>query len=256
MQDLKVTLVQANLIWEDKEKNLTHLSELLQSIENTDLIILPEMFSTGFSMHAQLLAEQMDGESILWMENAAMEKQCVITGSLIIKDENKYCNRLIWMQPDGNYKIYDKRHLFTLAQEQNTYSAGKEILITELNGWKICPLVCYDLRFPVWSRNTADYDLLIYVANWPDVRIYTWNHLLIARAIENQCYVAGVNRVGTDGNNFYHSGHSTVIDPMGERLFETAHDEGVQTITLSKARLNEIRTRLPFLLDRDEFEIR
>ncbi len=264
MQDLTVTLVQADLIWEDIHKNLSHCTELIAPVQQTDLIVLPEMFTTGFSMNSKQLAENMFGSGVEWMRKIAAEKNAVVTGSLIIEDENTYFNRLIWMEPDGNLMTYDKRHLFSLADEDKHFTPGYRKIFPELKGWKILPLICYDLRFPVWSRQSPPYteiglhpyDLLLYVANWPERRIYAWQHLLIARAIENQSYVLGVNRVGSDGNGFYHPGYSTVIDSMGQPLFEVAGEEAVKTITLSAQNLIETREKLRFLNDRDEFELR
>ncbi len=264
MQDLKVTIVQADLAWENKEKNLRHFSDLLTTVADTDLIVLPEMFSTGFTMQAKELAEPLTGKSIDWMKQTAAQKNAVITGSLIIDEDNKYFNRLIWMEPDGNFLTYDKRHVFTLAGEEKHYTPGKGKIFPEVCDWKILPLICYDLRFPVWARQSPPftelgskpYHALVYVANWPERRIYAWQQLLIARAIENQCYVIGVNRVGDDGNNIHYNGYSCVIDPMGEKLLESVNDEAVHTITLSAQRITDIRERLPFLDDRDEFELR
>lgn len=264
MQDLTATLVQANLAWEQKEKNLLHLSDLLKNNSATDLIVLPEMFSTGFTMDAKLYAEPLTGSSVQWMKDMARNKNAVVTGSLIIEENQKYYNRLIWMQPDGDFMVYDKRHAFSLAGEDKSFSTGNRKIFPQIHDWKLLPLICYDLRFPVWSRQSPPYTelgrdpyhALVYVANWPDRRIYAWQQLLVARAIENQCYVIGVNRVGDDGNNNYYSGHTCLIDPMGERLFESAHDEGVETISLSATRLLDIRDRLPFLDDRDEFELK
>ncbi len=253
MQDINVTLIQTALHWEDAPANRAHFSELLAGIQpgSTDLILLPEMFPTGFSMKPKQLAETMDGPSIQWLHVQAAKLGAVITGSLIIKEGDKYYNRLIWMRPDGTYAQYDKRHLFSYAGEDKHYTAGKERLILELKGWRICPLVCYDLRFPVWSRNRKQYDLLLYVANWPERRSYPWKQLLIARAIENQCYVAAVNRIGADGNHINHSGDSALIDPLGEVLFTKAHEPVVQTFTLSQAHLTEVREKFRFLDDAD-----
>lgn len=243
-------------------------SEKISAIkEETDLIILPEMFSTGFTMNAKACAEEMNGKTFEWLQLKAKEKKCVITGSIIIHEKSpsplergwgEAFNRLIWMNPDGTFQLYNKRHLFTLAEEQLTYISGNKKIITEIKGWKICPLICYDLRFPVWSRRTKqeDYDLLIYVANWPERRIHAWQQLLVARAIENQSYVAGVNRVGNDGNTIYHSGHSAVIDFKGEQLSKTKPDtETVETISLSKQSLIDFRKHFPFADDADVFKI-
>lgn len=256
---LKITLIQPTLYWEDIPKNLELFSSKIAALkEETDLIILPEMFSTGFSMNASALAETMDGRAVEWMRATAKQKNCVITGSLIIKENQKFYNRLIWMKPDGSFHQYDKRHLFRLAHEQQTYTPGTQKLIIEYKGWKILPLVCFDLRFPVWSRRTksSDYDLLIYVANWPERRITAWNQLLIGRAIENQCYVAGVNRIGNDGTDVYHSGESAVINFKGENISGIcAHEECVETVSLEKNPLDDFRKQLPFIEDADEFTI-
>ena len=213
MQDLKVTLVQVDLAWENKQANLDYISTLLKDVRDTDLIILPEMFSTGFSMRSKDLAENMMGNSVRWMRDLASAKNAAVCGSLIIEDDEKFYNRLIWMEPDGTSAHYDKRHLFSLAGEDKHYTGGKHKIFPELKEWKILPLICYDLRFPVWSRQSPPftelganpYHLLVYVANWPERRVYAWEQLLIARAIENQCYVVGVNRIGMDGNDVYHT---------------------------------------------------
>jgi predicted amidohydrolase len=255
--DLRISLIQTSLHWENPEANLEMFSDKIDSIrEETDLILLPEMFSTGFSMSAEKLAETMDGEVIQWMKETATKKKAAICGSLMMKDGTQFFNRLIWMHPDGNLQYYDKRHLFGLGEEHNHYSAGSKKILVELKGWKILPLVCYDLRFPVWTRNVDHYDLLLYVANWPERRVNAWKTLLEARAIENQCYVAGVNRVGNDGNGIHHTGESSVIDPRGEILWREAERECIHTCTLSYHHLNHIRESLPFLKDRDQFEIK
>lgn len=248
---MNITLVQSALYWENIEKNLSSFEEKLNNIGQTDLIILPEMFSTGFSMNASAVAESMDGTAVNWMRKTAAKKNCAITGSLIIREGEKFYNRLIFMRPDGSFEQYDKKHLFTMAKEEETYTAGTEKIIIDYLGWKICPLICYDLRFPIWNRNLEDYDLAIYVANWPDRRSYHWRSLLTARAIENQCYVAAVNRVGTDGKDLYYSGHSSLIDPAGEVIYQKADAEEIQQFDLNKEYLIEIRTKLPFLKDRD-----
>jgi len=248
---MNITLVQSALYWENIEKNLSSFEEKLNNIGQTDLIILPEMFSTGFSMNASAVAESMDGTAVNWMRKTAAKKNSAITGSLIIREGGKFYNRLIFMRPDGSLEQYDKKHLFTMAKEEETYTAGTEKIIIDYLGWKICPLICYDLRFPIWNRNLEDYDLAIYVANWPDRRSYHWRSLLTARAIENQCYVAAVNRVGTDGKDLYYSGHSSLIDPTGELIYQKADAEDIQQFDLNKEYLIEIRTKLPFLKDRD-----
>ena len=254
--DINVTLIQSNLHWEDIPANLSMFGDKISSIkEPTDLILLPEMFSTGFTMKAEQLAETMDGRTVKWLHEKAKEKNAVICGSFICKDSGNYYNRLVWMRPDGTHEHYDKRHLFGYGDENNHYSQGNNILIVELKGFKILPLICYDLRFPVWSRNTADYDLLIYIANWPDRRIYAWKHLLIARAIENQSYVIGLNRVGEDGSKFYYDGSSSVIDMKGEVLFQKEKEETIFTTTLSKEKSDAYRKEFRVLADRDEFKL-
>lgn len=255
MQDLTITFVQAYLHWEDVDANLEAFTEKLNALPPSDLVVLPEMFSTGFSMNAVKLAEKMDGKSMAWMAMQAQRLNTVVTGSLILQEGAHYFNRLIWMQPDGKYQIYDKRHLFGMAGEHLTYTAGTTKLIATLKGWRICPLVCYDLRFPVWSRNMEDYDMLLYVANWPVTRSFHWKALLQARAIENQAYTLGVNRVGKDGNGYYYTGDSTLIGPAGEICDQTTDVEAVVTRKLSASHLKYVRTKLPFLADQDSFEI-
>lgn len=259
MNDLKITILQSGLYWENKEKNLNMFSEKIASVsESTDLIVLPEMFTTGFSMQPARFAEAMSGETISWMREKAKEKNAVITGSFICGENSSYYNRLVWMRPDGTYSVYDKHHLFSMGDENNYYTAGTKRIIEEWKGWKICPLVCYDLRFPVWARNIKKdpYDLLIYVANWPERRAGAWKTLLPARAVENQCYVAGLNRVGNDGNGIDHSGDSVVIDMKGERISKTAaHEERAETVLLSHAALLEFRQQFPVLNDADDFTL-
>jgi omega-amidase len=258
MSTLTLTTIQTNLQWENKAANLQLLKEKINSIsEKTEIIVLPEMFSTGFTMQPQSFAETMEGETIQWMKEIAIANKVIITGSIIIKEEAHYFNRLIWMLPNGESGYYDKRHLFAYGEEDKHYTAGKKRLIASVKGWKINLQVCYDLRFPVWARqqSEAEYDVLIYVANWPEKRIRAWKTLLCARAIENQCYVIGVNRVGTDGNNIYHSGDSLVIDPLGEVLYHMPDTEDIFTITLEKEKLEEIRKRFPFGKDSDQFTI-
>lgn len=255
MNNLYITIIQSNLLWEDISSNLEMFSEKIASVKNkSDLIVLPEMFSTGFSMNAKTLAEEMNGKAVQWMRKITAEKNCVITGSLMIKEGGNFFNRLIWMTPDGSFEQYNKRHLFSLSNEPKIYTAGEEKIVVELNGWKICPLVCYDLRFPVWSRNkNAEYDVLLFVANWPERRIQAWKHLLIARAIENQSYVVGLNRVGNDGNDIYHSGDSMVVDALGNILYHKINDEDIFTIELKYDDLIKVRKSLPFLKDADGF---
>ena len=237
------------------------LEEKIKSIDQkTEVVVLPEMFSTGFSMKPTELAEPMDGETVEWMKRVSNENGIVLTGSIIIEEEGKFYNRLIWMLPNGQYGQYDKRHLFAYGEEDKHYSPGNKRLIASVKGWKINLLVCYDLRFPVWARQQStaagpEYDVLIYVANWPERRSHAWKTLLCARAIENQCYVIGVNRVGSDGNNIYHSGNSLVIDPLGQVLYHMADEEDIFTIPLQKEKLEEARTKFPFWKDADNFKI-
>ena len=241
------------------------LEEKIHSISHpTEIVVLPEMFSTGFSMHPEKLAETMDGQTVQWMKRIAAEKKIILTGSVIIKASTParndvYFNRLIWMLPNGQCGTYDKRHLFAYGDEDQHYSAGTKRLIAAVKGWKINLLVCYDLRFPVWSRQDSrhglEYDVLIYVANWPERRNVAWKTLLQARAIENQCYVVGVNRVGDDGNKIYHAGDSMVIDPVGEILYHKKDEEDIFTVTLQSSHLEKIRERLPFWKNADRFNI-
>ncbi len=261
MSTLTITTIQTDLIWQDKAANLQMLEEKIDSIsEKTEIVVLPEMFSTGFSMLPESLAETMDGETVEWMSRLSKRNGVIITGSIIIEEDGCFYNRLIWMLPNGSYGHYDKRHLFAFADEDKNYTPGNKRLIASVKGWKINLQICYDLRFPVWARQQSDenepeYDLLINVANWPNKRIHAWKTLLCARAIENQCYVVGVNRVGTDGNGVYHSGNSIIIDPLGEVLYHMADDEDIFTITLQKEKLTEVRERFPFWKDRDQFII-
>lgn len=238
-------------------------SQKISSIkEKTDLIVLPEMFSTGFTMNNKPLAETMKGKAVAWIKQMSKEKNCVVTGSVIIKEQKKYFNRLIWMLPNGKFKTYDKRHLFRYGGEEKHYSAGNKKLIVDLNGWKICPMICYDLRFPVWIRNSplrgegGLYDILIFVANWPERRNYPREALLLARAIENQSYVIGVNRVGKDGNDINHSGDSVVISPQGEIISKAKpNEESIMTVSLSYSGLEEWRKKFPAWMDADKFKI-
>jgi predicted amidohydrolase len=267
MSSLIITIIQPNLHWENKQANLKMLQQKIEGIqEKTEVVILPEMFSTGFSMKPELLAEKMDGETVVWMKKIASSKKIILTGSVIIEDDGKYYNRLIWMLPNGEYGFYDKRHLFAFAGEHDHYSFGNKRLIAQVKGWKINLQVCYDLRFPVWARQKLspnfsqggkeqefEYDLLIYVANWPERRSTAWKTLLRARAIENQCYVVGVNRVGDDGNKIYHSGDSMIVDPLGEILYQKTKEEDVFTYTLQKEKVQEVREKFPFWRDADPF---
>lgn len=259
MEDLIITYVQSNLYWENPIINREHFDNLINQIsENTDVIILPEMFSSGFTMNPKLIAEPSNGETLQWMLKKAKQKNCVITGSVSVKENDNYYNRLYWVTPNGEISTYNKRHLFQMGNEHHHYTAGTEKIIVEHKGWRICPLICYDLRFPVWARNTKEntYDLLIYVANWPEIRSYPWKQLLIARAIENQAYVIGVNRVGQDGNGIAHSGDSSVLNPKGELLsLMNASQERVETVKLSRQYLIEFRKVFPVLSDSDTFKV-
>ncbi len=276
MNDLKITIIQSGLHWENKEDNLNMFSQKIAAInESTDLIVLPEMFTTGFSMRPEMFAEQMNGQTVNWMAEKAREKKCVITGSFICEENGKYFNRLVWMNADGTFTKYDKRHLFRMSNEDNYYSAGKNKIIVELKGWKICPLICYDLRFPVWSRNQLtidsrqltnkkneskypqyEYDILVYVANWPERRSHAWKTLLMARAIENQSYVIGLNRIGDDGNKIEHSGDSVVINAKGEIISKIKpNEEYTETVVVNFDELENFRKNFPAILDADNFEI-
>ncbi len=256
-EKLNIAFIQPSLKWEDAVANRALFSEEIQKIsDEVELIILPEMFTTGFSMNAENLAEETEAETLAWMRKHAKEKDCAITGSVIITENANYYNRLFFVFPDGSYKLYDKRHTFTLAKEDETYTAGTKRLIVNYQGWKICPLVCYDLRFPVWARNTEDYDLLIYVANWPEKRVFAWDSLLRARAIENMSYCIGVNRTGEDGDGYVYNGHSAVYDALGKELTELDRsDEFVTQLSIDKGSLKEVREKLKFLQDRDKFNL-
>ena len=253
MPDLTVTIIQADLVWENPEANRERFGETIDAMgEKTNLIVLPEMFATGFSMNAAPLAEAMDGPSVAWMRKTAQQTGADVTGSLIIGEDGRFFNRLVWARPDGSVLAYDKRHLFRMLQEEKTYSAGDSLLTVDLKGWRIRPFVCYDLRFPAWSRNMdCAYDLAIYVANWPARRAAHWKTLLAARAMENQAYVVGVNRVGTDGNGLDFSGDSSVIDPLGTVLFRQSDAPCVHTRVLSKDLLDDWRHDFPAWRDAD-----
>ena len=254
MSNFRITTVQSIIHWENIDANLAHFSKQIKPLKNqTDLVILPEMFTTGFSMNPAPLAESMTGKTMQWLTQQAREINAVVTGSFIATEGGKYYNRLVWMFPDGSFEIYDKRHLFTLAKEDENYEAGTKKLIVKWKGWKICPLICYDLRFPVWARNVENYDLLIYTANWPITRSNAWKTLLEARAIENQCYVVGVNRVGKDGSDLDYSGDSSVIDFGGKVLHRATNIDNVATVEISKTAMATFRQKLNFLGDRDLF---
>lgn len=284
MSTLTISGIQSSLHWEDKKANLRMFEEKIFSIAQTEIVVLPEMFSTGFSMQPKKLAETMDGETVQWMKQIAAKKKIILTGSLIIKDsspplqperglvqrtpfggEEVFYNRLVWVLPNGEVGYYDKRHLFAYGDEDQHYAPGEKRLIASVKGWKINLLVCYDLRFPVWSRQSPprpgevgrelEYDVLIYVANWPERRVQAWTTLLRARAIENQCYVVGVNRTGEDGNKIQYPGESMAIDPIGEILYHGKHKEDIFTLTLDKSVLEKTREKFPFWKDADVFQI-
>lgn len=254
MQNLKITIVQPDIVWEDINANLEKYDTLLKDAEPTELIVLPEMFTTGFSMHPGELKEPMDGIAVQWMKNLAHEKNAAVLGSLIIEHRGKIYNRAVWMHPDGTPEIYDKHHLYTMGQETEHYSAGNSKTIVEYKGWKFCPLICYDLRFPVWARNTEDYDVLLYMANWPSPRHHVWKNLLISRAIENQCYCVGVNRVGSDGAGLRYLGDSAMVSPKGFADF-MGDTESVRNFEISYDELQKFRRIFPLLNDRDTFKI-
>jgi len=250
MDKLNVSLIQADLVWENHKENLSNFDKLLTRLpDDTDVIVLPEMFTTGFSMNSKKMAETMEGVTMLWMQSNAKRYDAAITGSVVIHENGKYFNRLLWVNPDGSYEKYDKKYLFSLATEDDHYGAGKDRLIFEYKDWKICPLICYDLRFPEWARNTIDYDLLIYVANWPKTRADHWSTLLKARAIENQCFVIGVNRVGEDGNGLIYSGNTSLYNYNGDKLEEEIGSECVVSAEISKMPMLKYRENLPFLKD-------
>lgn len=292
MSTLTITIIQSNLHWEDKAANLAMFEEKINSIKGkTEIVVLPEMFSTGFSMEPSKLAETIEGETVQWMKRIAAQKKVILTGSVIIKEVNgqaapsgqtnkdtvqvaesaptRFYNRLIWMLPNGQYGYYDKRHRFAFAGEDLHYTSGNKRLIASVKGWKINLLICYDLRFPVWARQIPplmqekgqggevepEFDLLIYVANWPEKRIHAWKTLLQARAIENQCYAIGCNRLGDDNNGFHYSGESMVVDPMGEILYTKKDAEDTFTISIDKKHLQEVREKFPFWKDGDLFTI-
>jgi predicted amidohydrolase len=270
--ELKIVGIQADLVWQNSKQNIAFFEQQIDQLEAAiDLIVLPEMYTTGFTMHPEEVAEQMDGSTIAWMQKVAAKKQAAICGSLVISepmeaayDSNNgnavpvgnYYNRFIFVHPSGKLQTYDKRHSFSLAGEDKVYTAGNQKTCIEYKGWKICPFICYDLRFPVWSRNDDNYDLLIYVANWPITRITAWESLLKARAIENMSYVIGVNRTGTDGNNYAYSGNSLILNYFGEILSDLEKDRvGIVSATIDKEQQELKRAKLGFLRDMDAFKI-
>jgi predicted amidohydrolase len=254
---MKVALIQSSLTWENPTENRSHLAQKITSfMEDVDLIVLPEMFSSGFTMNPEAVAETMQGETIAWLQHLAKAKNCAITGSLVITENGNFYNRLVFVFPNGDIQTYDKRHLFTLAGEDKVYKAGTEKLIIDYKGFKICPLICYDLRFPVFARNVENYDLLIYVANWPKPRVNAWDILLKARAVENMSYAIGVNRIGTDNNNLEYVGHSQAVDFLANYSMEPQETEGVFIVELDKEKLLETRNKLAFLEDKDDFVLK
>lgn len=254
---MKIALIQTNIIWENSNLNLNHYDSLISFLDkDVDLIVLPEMFTTGFTMNPSSVAETMNGTSVNWMKEKAINLNCAIAGSLIVEENGSYFNRFVFVFPDGKLHYYDKRHLFTLAGEEKVYMPNrKPKVIIDYKGWKICPLICYDLRFPVYSRNVENYDILLYVANWPKPRIQAWDVLTRARAIENISYVIAVNRVGFDGNEMEYIGHSQVVDELGNYLIAPFEDESVKYVELSKESLLQTRNKLNFLKDKDNFTL-
>ena len=261
MKPLTVTLIQTALHWQNPAANRQHLEALMADVPAGCLVLLPEMFATGFTMQPAQWAEPMEGPTVQWLAQQAVQKRVAIAGSLAISEADKYYNRLIMMLPNGQYLYYNKRHLFAFAGEDAHYTPGSNRLIASLNGWRLNMQVCYDLRFPVWARQSPgleqpEYDVLMYVANWPERRSHAWRTLLQARAIENQCYVMGVNRIGPDGQGITHRGDSMIVDPLGEIVWEAPpYQEAVFTYTLPFATLQEVRTKLPFLKDADNFRL-
>ena len=252
---MKIALIQIPLVWEDPKSNRAYIEQKINTLESdTDLVVLPEMFTTGFTMQPERVAETMQGETVVWMQSLAKAKNCAITGSLVIIEKGNFYNRLLFVFPSGEIHYYNKRHLFTLAGEDKSYTKGSQKLIIEYRGWKICPLICYDLRFPVFARNVEQYDLLLYVANWPTIRIQAWDTLLKARAVENISYTIGINRVGKDEKDYDYSGHSQVVDFLGNYTIEPQKTEGIFYAQLDKEALLQTRTKLGFLNDQDTFD--
>ena len=255
---LKAAIIQTDIVWEDSIQNRSNFSKKIDAISNdVDLIVLQEMFTTGYTINASEVAETMEGDTVQWMMEKAKEKSALLMGSVIIEVDNRYYNRLIIAFPSGEVEHYDKRHLFSYADEDKIFTPGNKRAIINYKGWKLLPLVCYDLRFPVWARNTEDFDAIIYVASWPSPRVAAWDTLLKARAIENMSYVIGANRMGKDGNNLKYVGHSTVIDALGNVILEfDKNQEATKTVVLDKNHILESRNRFGFLEDKDEFEIK
>lgn len=255
--EIKIVAIQASLVWHNPAENRRYFEQKIRQLDrDTDLVMLPEMFSTGFTMQPSSVAETMHGSSVLWMINMAKTNDIAIIGSMVIQENHKYFNRAIFVSPSGDIETYDKRHLFAIAGEDRQYTSGNNKIIINFKGWRICPLVCYDLRFPVWSRNTDNYDLLLFMANWPITRIDAWDTLLKARAIENMSYCIGVNRIGRDDNGYQYNGHTSAFNFLGEKIAHTK--EGMEDLLyckISKTELLEFRSKLNFLKDQDSFEI-
>ncbi len=254
-ESLRFCVIQTDIVWENPLQNRANIEQKLNTMPPCDVVVLPEMFTTGFSMRPAQLAEPMSGSSVAWMRDMAQKHGVVVCGSLMIAAEGKFFNRFIWMPPESQPQVYDKRHLFSMSEEPRFFSAGRRRLTITYRSFRIRPIVCYDLRFPVWCRNDDDYDVLLVVANWPEKRALAWKTLLEARAIENQSYVVGVNRVGTDGTGMYHSGESSVVDARGGVLWRQAHEEAIFVFTADRQQLHETRRLLPFLRDRDRFSL-
>jgi omega-amidase len=254
---MKISIIQSDLLWEDKFHNLGYIGKMISALDKkTDIVILPEMFNTGFSMKTDQLGEQPAGDTFEWMSEIAEKGNFGLCGSYIVKENDQYFNRFVFVTPEKKSWFYNKRHLFSMGEEDKFYSPGKERLIFNFRGFRICPMICYDLRFPVWSRNRNEYDLLIYTANWPDSRRVVWNTLLKARALENQCFVAGANRIGTDGLGIRYSGESVILSPRGELIASAdLNSEGVVTGEISLSELSEFRIKFPVLKDGDDFSI-
>ena len=254
---MKIALIQSNLYWEDASKNRNNFESKINQVNSeVNLIVLPEMFSTGFTMNASAVAETMQGETVLWMQSIATQKNAAITGSVVIVENEKYYNRMLFVFPSGEIQYYNKRHLFSLAGEDQTYTSGTQKVVIDYLNWKICLQVCYDLRFPVFARNVENYDLLLYIANWPKIRTNAWDILLKARAVENLSYVVGVNRIGLDAHNYEHIGHSQAVDFLGNYILEPQETEGVFIVELEKNAMLKTRKKLDFLSDKDVFEIK
>lgn len=263
MKSLKISALQLNLIWHNAESNRSHIESFLEATQaKGDLIVLPEMFTTGFSMDPSGIAERRNGPTLAWMQKMAQKHEASLLGSVIIADGERYHNRALLVDKDGLQAEYDKRHGFSLAGEDEVFTAGNKMVVANVAGWKVCLQICYDLRFPAFVRNKVDpegsytYDLLVYVANWPATRVHHWESLLQARAIENQAYVVGVNRVGEDGNGLHYSGSSMIIDPMGDIKAKASGGEAILESDLDADNLAKIRTKFPFLKDADDFELK